>query len=561
MTESPHQGLSSSPPLAWRDSLLALLVSTATALAIVAIFAVRGNPSGHDFEFHAASWLEVAGQWRQGILYPRWAEWANWGFGEPRFVFYPPLSWMLGAALGIVVGWKLVAGAFVVVAQTVAGVCMFALARRTLPRRGALFAAFCYAGNPYALLVVFMRSDFAEQLASAFLPLLLNCLEELLCAQEWKRLRRCLVLFSTVFAAIWLCNAPAGVLASYSAALLFAWHAIRVRSWKPLVRGAAGFALGFGLCAFYVLPAAYEQRWVRIGEALASGLRPSDNFLYTLINDPEHNLFNWIASTTAVAMIVLAGAAGVAAYQHAARSEQKELWQRMMLLSAAASVLMLSVTAPLWKLLPKLAFLQFPWRWMIVLAVPLAYFLGASSRGRLGWIWIVVIAAAIGTGGTTFVQQTWWDTEDIPVLQEAIASGAGYEGVDEYDPAGDDHSELPQGAPRARAVSSGGEVAKSVRLHIERWGPEEKLLRVSAREPLRVELRLLRYPAWRVMVDGKEVFPETAEKTAQMVVPLPAGESEIAARFTRTTDRWLGLIVSGLSALLSAALLGASSRE
>ncbi|HTC79491.1 MAG TPA: 6-pyruvoyl-tetrahydropterin synthase-related protein [Terriglobales bacterium] len=549
-----------------REWLIALGISLGTALLVIAPFFWLGNASGHDFGFHAASWLDAAGQWKEGIFSPRWTEWANHGFGEPRFIFYPPLSWMLGAALSFVVRWNAVPGAFIVIVQTVAGLCSFALARRFLPKNAALFGAACYAANPYALLVVYMRSDFSEQLACALMPLVvLTALQ--LCGLVENRRRsfsRAMAFFAVAFAAVWLSNAPAAVIASYSVALIFAWAALEKKSMQPLWRGAGGLALGFALASFYLLPAAYEQRWVNISQVLSLGLQPADNFLYTMGNDPEHNVFNWIASSVAVLLLVMTGIAAIAALQRTMQGQEsddrKKLWRMLLILSAAAAILMVRQSAFFWAHLPKLRFVQFPWRWMAIVAVPCAYFSAAAMmRQRVRWIWFALVLIAVCGTATVLVKKTWWDSDDIPSLQEAVANDQGFEGTDEYDPVGDDHTNLPEKSARVQilpAEESGGH-APEAEIRIERWTAEERVVRVVSSEPLRVALRLLDYPAWHVEVNRRPVRPEHAENNGEMIVALTPGTERITAKFVRTPDRTLGSAISLLGVLTLLALLNA----
>ena len=69
--------------------------------------------------------------------------------------------------------WTITSCVYIWVALVAAGSSMFALARRWLDRRDAMFAAVLYAVNPYHLVIVYWRSAFAELLAASLVPLLL----------------------------------------------------------------------------------------------------------------------------------------------------------------------------------------------------------------------------------------------------------------------------------------------------------------------------------------------------------------------------------------------------
>ena len=528
--------------------LMAVLAGTA-ALAVLVPFFFLGNASGHDFEFHLASWMDVASQWRAGILYPRWAALANWGFGEPRFIFYPPASWMLGAALSFVLPWAMVPGAVIWLALTIAGVAMFALAKEWVPTGDAMAAGVLFALNPYHLVMVYWRSDFAELLASALIPLAV-----LFAMRTATEPRRAFVPLALVTAGVWLCNAPAAVIATYMIALIVATAAAHERSAKPLICGGAALALGLALAAFYIVPAALEQSWVNIAETLSQGLKFPENFLFTRTADAEHTRFNFIVSWVAVEVIVVTFLAIFAAGRW--RRGQPRLWWVVAALVAVSTILMLPVTSPLWAHLPELRYVQFPWRCLLVLDVPfalcLAAMLGRLSGTRRHAAWAVALAGLAITG-FLLTRSNWWDPGGAAdFYEEHFSTGAGYFGVDEYGPRGSDHYDLDQNAPLVglqRGEDAGAE--NGARPQVREWGPTRKEFAVNSPEPVTAALRLLNYPAWRVEVNGKPVLALSDPHTGQMLVSLPAGSSRVRVAFAATPDRrWGNMISAGAVAIL-----------
>ena len=511
----------------------------AAAFAVEVPFFFLGIPSGHDVEFHLYSWLEVLSQWKHGIVYPRWAALANFAYGEPRFLFYPPASWTLGAALSAVFPWTLVPSVYVWLVLVLAGASMFLLARQWLDRRDATFAAVLYALNPYHLVIVYWRSAFAEMLASSLLPLLL-----LLLLRADEKGRRATVSLALVLGCAWLINAPAAVMVHYSLALLILVIAWQRRSPRVLLVGTIAVLLGAALAAFYLLPAVYEQKWVNIADALSPGSRPRDNFLFVHTTDATHDAFNHLVSWVALAEILMTFAAAWAARSWGSRN--RVVWYALVVWAAACAVLMLPITGPLWNILPKLRFMQFPWRWLLCLGLPfiLLIILGVkkwTARAALYLAMLFVLAFV-----WQHFQPPWWDAAaDLREMQDNMSSGAGYEGTDEYTPVGADPSSVNK---EARRVTVNGRAHAAIR--VSQWTPEVKILTAELSAPDNLALHLFNYPAWQVEVNGRPVQASTREGTGQMLIPVGAGMNRVEITFARTWDRRLGGWISLLALVL-----------
>ena len=362
------------------------------------------------------------------------------GSGEPRFLFYPPLSWILGGALGSFIPWLFVPVAFDVCVIFLAGLAMHRMAREWFEEPDASLIAVAYAVNPYMLLTIYVRSAFAEMLAASFLPLLV------LWIVRERPARQMFVPVALTVAGVWLTNVPAAITATYVAVLLLAMVTIRRRNSRVFVYGGGAIAMGLLLASFYIVPVLYEKSWITVTQFLSAGVRPGENFLFTRIGEPEHDNFlrglSWLAVGEVVATVVGACAA------MRCRGRGVKLWWPLVIVAGVALVMMLPVAGLAYRLMPDLRFLQFPWRWLLVVSLAYAVFvITAVPEFRGKWALFAVLFVGLIAVCNRALQPAC-DPEDTPfMISNVFHTGYGYMGTDEYVPAGGDNYEIKPDFP------------------------------------------------------------------------------------------------------------------
>jgi hypothetical protein len=546
-----------------------VLLIGGTALLAVSVLMIRGNSCGHDFDFHLLSWMEVARAWHSGVLYPHWVHDANYGAGEPRLIFYPPASWLLGALLGVATNWHIAPVLFVLLALLGAGGSMYLLAREWADEQAATFAACLYVANPYALFVVYERGAYGELLAMAWLPV--TVLFAL-------RRQPSTAALGLSIAALWLTNSPAAVIGCYFVAILALGMSIAEGKPWPALRAAGGVALGLGLTAFYIIPAAYEQRWVQINRAINPGMRVEDSFLFARTSNDFHDHVLHRASWILVAEMAVAALLAYLAWKKQADGSARKVLTAML---PVILLLQLPMSDFLWRAAPQMKFLQFPWRWIMALAVAgcvLAAManLGFKTRAAIG---VVIALLAIGAGMRFF--QICDDEDAVWAQIAAFHTGDGTEGTDEYQPAGADNSTVQQHLPLVRllrgpqddtSVSVNGENAEwqagnaatiAAKVDSRQTSGESWAIQITTPQAGFAVLRLMDYPAWQVTLDGQLLTAPPSRPDGLMTLPIAAGSHAIQVQWMTTPDVFLGRFVSAMAlvALLAVVLLEHQKRQ
>jgi hypothetical protein len=591
-----------------RGRLYLLLIPLAALIPVLPLM-VHGCSCGHDFDFHILNWLEASRQFSHGKLHPHWAYTPAFNAGEPRFVFYPPLSWTLGATLGLLLPWAWTPIAYTWLVLTAAGLSLHRLARSFTSPTAALLASVFYLVNPYTLFTAYERTAYAELLAAVWIPLLLHAI-----LRPSEEGGVTIPRIALPVALLWLTNAPAAVMGCYALALLAGIRLIfsQRQRLRLALNAILGTALGLGLAAFYVVPAAYERRFVQIAMAILPGIRIQDNFLFHHIvpdlSDPaalaDAALHDAVLRTASVIALVLL-ASTVVAIAIALRSTTRpgapyldsEMWASrkarphsfpnqqgrgegrgegrgapsfaslakggivdvqasttrptltaLTILTIAIAFLLTPISSPIWLHAPELAFLQFPWRVLAILAAALSLALAIALTQlrltpRATIASALAIAVTFGFPAYTLFRQGC-DPEDTVAARVALFySNAGAEPTDEYTPVTADNDSLAHANPPYWLSSDPDTPAPT----ISQPGPAPQHLSLDSPVPQTLILNLRDYPAWRITLNTAIVISREQRDDGLIDIAIPAGHSDINITYARRRDQTIGATISLIS--------------
>jgi hypothetical protein len=256
------------------------------------------------------------------------------------------------------------------------------------------------------------------------------------------------------------------------------------------------------------------------------------------------------------------------------RDISRSWWIPLALIPAVVLLFQFPASLPIWNLGPKLRFLQFPWRWMLVVEAPMAIFFAAAAwavGARVRWLrrLVPVVCALLFIAATVVAMRSFFRNDpranSLPTILNKYRSGVGFVGTDEYASPGSDNYIVATGLPDA-CLASDFDTELGVAPNSEdnpAWRPDQRSCTSTAtaqmRQPEHMQiktvashsgfliLRLRSYPAWRVTVNGQLATDLRTRDDGLIVVPVSQGPVEMSVDWVTTRDVIAGRSVSVLA--------------
>ena len=561
-------------------TLLPGLIILLVAVGATGVMWAPALLAGHSAWFDLARMASFDAALRAGDFFPVWSPDFYFGYGSPLFQFYAPLAYYLAeipvlAGVSIPSALKLTA----LLALFASGAAMYQLAARHVSTWSAVLAAVLYMVAPYRLVDLFVRHAFAEHCAFMWLPWITLGTERFVA----ERSRGGLLLAAVCTAGLTFTHNVMALI-GLPVCVAAGWLLAEKRpAWKTLPIAGAPALFGVGLAGFFWWPALHGRAFTHAEESLTGGyfeyrqhFVAARQFTETAWSFGESG----VETTTPMPLqigwphLVVVLAALLLVLMKRRRVGR---WTVVALAITAGAIFMCHGSSQaLWAALPLVKYVQFPWRFLGLVALGAAM-CGAAAfdclhaarprweRPAFGCAALLVLAVyfpyysearfvAVDARSQTLVQVTPRQLDALASIG-ALGSAASLVTPETIRAAGERATSsddfLPRGVRQKPAspaehlfTASGGEIRRWTRLGVNRYEAA-----VTMHSAGRIELAQFWFPGWTARVDGRAVPAEASGASAVVSCAVPPGGHTVEFACKGLPQRRTGLALTFVSAL------------
>ncbi|MCJ7805561.1 YfhO family protein [Patescibacteria group bacterium] len=491
---------------------------------------------------------------KDGQIPCRWVPDLGYGYGYPLYIYYAPLPYYamelvhLGG-LGFIDSVK----AGFILSVILSAIFFYLFLRNLFSKEASLFGTILYLYAPFRAAEIFVRGGMGEAWGLMALPLVLWGFENLI-----KNKNKISMGIFTISVGIYMICHNLTVLMTIP--LVAGWIILRIIQLKidkkTLGRVIISGAIGLAISAFFWLPLFIERNLVHL-ETLTSGYF---NYLAHFINLKQIFISTrWgygpsIAGPNDSAFLGLGPIgtfAAVLGFIYGLITKKKEIKTTSIFFVAffiLAAFLSHERSTFIWKALPFMEFLQFPWRFML-LATFCSSVLGAifasAFKGKIYWVLVLILLiATFALYGNFYRPKDWFDITDAQKLSGDNLERQITASIYDYLPKSASKAPTSK-VPNSLIVLEG--VVNTV--SFERGTNWYKVDVKTGSGGGYVSLPAFDFPNWEVIVNGGGVKAQATGQLGLVSFKVPAGDAKIEARLIKPWYRSLADIISLIGAL------------
>jgi len=333
-------------------------------------FFVSGFFPMHD-DTQVARVFEMGKVLQNGIFPVRTVPDLGYGYGYPIFNFYAPLAYYVGAAFMFLGFDALVATKLMMALGIIlAGIFMYLLAREFFGEFGGIASSLFYLYASYHAVDIYVRGDVAEFWAYAFIPLAFLGIY-----------KRNIPIGTIGFAAIILShNLTAMMIAPFLLIVILLNSYIALKNKKSFIINHSSLILFLGLAisAFYWIPALLEMKYTNVLSQVGGGADFRNHFV--CIGQLWDSLWGFGGSVTGCTdglsfkigklhmIISIVAFILILCFNKIRKSKNGAIILFSFLGFFLSVFLTLEVSKPIWEAIPTMAFVQYPWRFLILIS-------------------------------------------------------------------------------------------------------------------------------------------------------------------------------------------------